>query len=189
MTGLECLRQEMARRGANKAMIESKTAVMVLDILTEANGAYQKMDDLEGSLAALRSKILTTTLQLEKLREKYRRLEEDCSNLEKVKQEAVNKGREQARKELGESLDYIAKFNEALKECETAEGRDVMKTAQIYVNSVNIDTKYDNTAYIVGLAAILSNSKINALSELRKINTKLPTININGEEVIIGEER
>lgn len=172
MTGLECLREEMARRGANKAMIESKTAVMVLDILTEANGAYQKMDDLNQLLAEQRSKIAMATWQLENLLEKYRRLKEDCSNLEKVKQEAI-------RKELGESLDYIAKFNEALKECETAEGRDVMKTAQIYVNSVNIDTKYDNTAYIVGLAAILSNGKINALSELQKINTKLPINTIN----------
>lgn len=172
MTGLECLREEMARRGANKAMIESKTAVMVLDILTEANGAYQKIDDLNQLLAEQTSKIAMATRQLENLLEKYRRLKEDCSNLEKVKQETI-------RKELGESLDYIAKFNEALKECETAEGRDVMKTAQIYVNSVNIDTKYDNTAFIVGLAAILSNGKINALSELQKINTKLPINTIN----------
>jgi hypothetical protein len=43
----------------------------------------------------------------------------------------------------------------------------------MFVNSVNIDSKYDNTAFIVGLAAILSNGECGAISELKKINPKL----------------
>lgn len=39
--------------------------------------------------------------------------------------------------------------------------------------SVDIDTKYDNTAFIVGLSALLSGVQINPLKEIQKINPKI----------------
>ena len=56
------------------------------------------------------------------------------------------------------------------------EGRDTMRIAQMFVNMVDVDTKYDNTAYIIGLAAILSRGGISAIDELKKINKKLPDV-------------
>jgi hypothetical protein len=46
----------------------------------------------------------------------------------------------------------------------------------MFVNTVSVETKYDNTAFIIGLAAILSNGRINPISELKKINKKLPDV-------------
>ena len=44
----------------------------------------------------------------------------------------------------------------------------------MFIDSVDVATKYDNTAYIIGLASILSNGSMDAIAELRKINNKLP---------------
>ena len=49
-----------------------------------------------------------------------------------------------------------------------------MRRAQMFVNSVDVETKYDNTAFIVALGAILSDGKIGAIEELRKINPRMP---------------
>ena len=48
-----------------------------------------------------------------------------------------------------------------------------MRAAQVFVNAVSVDTKYDNTAFIIGLAAILSKNGIGAMDELKKINSKV----------------
>lgn len=61
----------------------------------------------------------------------------------------------------------------ALDECETAGGKDMLRLAQMFVNSVDVNSKYDNTAYIIGLAGILSGNKVAPIPELKKINRKL----------------
>ena len=72
--------------------------------------------------------------------------------------------------------EYVDKFNKSLEECETAEGRDTLRTAQMFVNTVDIETCYDRTAYIIGLASILSNGRMSAIDELKKINKNLPDV-------------
>ena len=72
--------------------------------------------------------------------------------------------------------EYIANFYKALFDCDTEEGKDVMRTAQVFINSVNVKTVYDNTAFIIGLAAILSGGKVGAIEELHKLNTKIPSV-------------
>lgn len=47
-----------------------------------------------------------------------------------------------------------------------------MRRVQVFKNEVKIDTKYDNTAYIIALGAILSDGAIGAIDELKKINAK-----------------
>ena len=74
---------------------------------------------------------------------------------------------------MRETEEYIKKFLDSIEKCETAEARDTMKTAQMFVNSVDVDTKYDNTAFIIGLASILSNGQINGIDELKKINKNM----------------
>ena len=41
---------------------------------------------------------------------------------------------------------------------------------------MTVNTKYDNTAFIVGLAALLEGTRLNAVAELKKINKGLPEI-------------
>lgn len=162
MTGLDLLREEMERRGLNKAQCTSKVAAVVLDILTESDGKYaemakeeskesQHLQDLRSEACVLEHKARTYKCNLQELERVY----------EQIKQKAL---REQ---------EYIDGFLAALQECETPEGRDAMKRAQVFINSVDVDTKYDNTAFIIALGAILSNGEIGGIEQLQKINQKI----------------
>ena len=162
MTGLDCLREEMERRGCTKSQIESKTAAIVLDILTEDRAKYAEQVDNEN----------ISTERLAKLNNEIRTAERVLSgykhNIEsmKMRYDGIVKKAEEAQA-------YIDKFNDALKDCETAEGRDAMRRAQVFINTVNVDSKYDNTAYIIALGAILSDGAYGPIDELKKINPKI----------------
>ena len=86
-----------------------------------------------------------------------------------------------ADKHYQETRNYIDVFLKAISDCETQEARDALRTAQMFINSVSVDTKYDNTAFIIGLASILSQGKTGAIDELRKINPKIPKFGMKAE--------
>lgn len=157
MTSLDCLREELKRRGMTNAQIESTVVAVVLDIVANSGDKYTKIREEEHD----------TSKRLYELKCQVRYAEEKLERMRKEEEE-LKQRREQFE-------DYIDKFNKGLNECETAEGRDAMRTAQVYINLVDVDTKYDNTAYIIGLASILSNGKISAIEELQKINKKIPS--------------
>ena len=46
MTGIECLKAELLKRGFNKAQADSKVTIGVLEILTESNGKYSDMEKI-----------------------------------------------------------------------------------------------------------------------------------------------
>ena len=173
MTGLECLKNELLRRWYTKQQCDSKVVLGVLDIISDSPGKWS-------DLAALEKDI-------ENSREESKRLWKDARHLENTVT-ALNLERDKILKELNEVADaryegvmgYIEQFNAALSQCETPEARDQMKKAQMFVNTVSVDTKYDNTAYIIGLAAILANNTNGpwALGELHKINPKLPHLEV-----------
>lgn len=93
--------------------------------------------------------------------------------------EIISKVKEFADRKYKETIDYINSFFKTLSECETPEARDSIKIAQTYINAVSIDTKYDNTAFIIGLASILSQWNTGAIEQLYKINPKIPEIQID----------
>lgn len=172
MTGLECLKQEMVERGCTKAQLDSKVVPIILDIISGSGTKYTDYSNLQIHVDDLHAQVL--------------HLENRIKNLRMEKEEAehyLNKVKERASdyicSEWREMQEYIDKFYAALNECETAEMRDNMRCAQTFVNSVDVDTKYDNTAFIVGLAAILSNGGINGIDELHKINPKIPPASPN----------
>lgn len=157
MTSLDCLREELKRRGMINAQIESAVVAVVLDIVANSGDKYTK----------IRKEEADTSKRLKELEWQVENAERELRRM-RIEEEELRQRREQFE-------DYIDKFNKGLNECETAEGRDAMRTAQVYINSVDVDTKYDNTAYIIGLASILSNGKISAIEELQKINKKIPS--------------
>lgn len=165
MTGLDCLREEMEKRGLKKVQIESRTAAVVLDILANSGDKYEQMQKNESDKSA----------KLKSIESEVRWHEQQLRYLKKAVDE-WNKEAEKAREHRKHCEAYIDEFNKSLQECETAEGRDAMRTAQMFVNTVSVDTKYDNTAYIIGLASILSNWNTNAIDQLKKINKELPTV-------------
>ena len=162
MTGLDCLREEMEKRGCNKAQINSKVAAIVLDILSNAGDKYTKMVDQENELSEranrLHGEYWSYVHLIDHLKIRLTRIEDELK---------------QKKAERDEKESYIAEFYALLQECETAEGRDAMKTAQTFINTVNVNTKYDNTAFIIGLSAILCRGGVNPMRELKKINPHL----------------
>lgn len=164
MTGLELLQEEMLKRGAQKQQIQSKILPMVLDILSEDKTRYLDIVKAQNELAHLEQRVRWQNMTLENAKEELSSLKEEINGLKREKAKYLTKERQ-----------YVNDWLEALKDMETAEGRDLMRKAQVFVNSVDIDTKYDNTAFIIGLASLLSGGEIGAIDELKKINKKLPT--------------
>lgn len=163
MMGLDCLRKELEKRGMNRSQIESKVVAVVLDILTDSGDRYTSMHEAETDATTRLKEIKYETSRYEEaLEARKKELKELESQIEKAKEHKKH------------CEDYIDKFNESLRECETPEGRDVMRAAQTFVNSVSVNTAYDNTAYIKGLASILSHGGINALNEMQKVDKKFP---------------
>lgn len=158
MTGLDCLKEEMMRRGMTKQQCEAKLVAVVLDILTKADCNHEEEYQIKADIESLKQEHQKIQAQIERDRA-------DWQNDVRLYGEKV--------KELDA---YLQNFNMALENCETQEGRDRLKLAQMFINSVDVDTKYDNTAYIIGLAAILSRGEIAPIEELRKINKKIPGV-------------
>lgn len=157
MTGLDLLKQEMLKRGATKAQVESKILPMVLDIISEDDkgGAYKRLDEVE-----------------KKIKEKELRFREMDWDRNRARAEA-ERIIEDAKEQWKEINGYISEFYEALKNCETPEGRDAMRRAQTYKNSVIIKNGYDRTAYNILLGNILSAGDMGGLNAVKKINPTL----------------
>lgn len=115
----------------------------------------ERTKELEKENSRLYEKIGTKKFKYEQLEEAYRYLQEEIE------------------KQVHEAEEYIRKLNDALLNCDTDTGKDALRAAQMYANTVEVNTVYDNTAFIVGLAAILSGNHINAVDEIKKINPDL----------------
>lgn len=166
MTGLELLKQEMLNRGCTKAQCDSKAVLIVLDIVSKADGKYLLLAGLESIIRSKRLEITCLNEQIEQLKIDRQKAKKEYEEMEQLRYN-------RKMKKLQETDDYIKQFFEALEQAETPEARDRLRVAQTFINSVDIDTKYDNTAFIVGLSALLSGVQINPLKEIQKINPKI----------------
>lgn len=155
MTGLDCLREEMKKRGCSKQQIESQTAAVVLDILANMGTINADIVESEKQLA-----------------ETKRKQERELQYLEIRRVEAKRREAE-LQERLDEQKAYVENFLNELSDCETPEARDAMKRAEWFKRSVEVNSKYDNTAFIIALGAILSGGKYDAVEELWKLNPKL----------------
>lgn len=155
MTGLELLKAEMKKKGCTASQINSQVVSIVLDILSKSDGEFLRLNGLE------------------------KEIKDKAATLRSLEWRIDNKRREQREMEqrMNEQMDslreYAEQFNDGLKRCESPEGRDRLKRAQIFVNTVEVGTKYDNTAFIIGLSAILAEGPLDGPEELKKINPRL----------------
>lgn len=151
MTGLELFKVEMRKRGLTENQINSKSVAVALDILSESSGTYLHIKEAEDELKELRRHI-----EFLKREQEHKRIDFD-----EMKKELYEERQEFAK--------YVEKFNNSMQNAETPETRDQMRKLQLFINTVDIDTKYDNTAFIAALGAILSSGP-SPLEELKKIN-------------------
>lgn len=165
MTSIEKLREEMIKKGATKQQAESKAAALAFSICTEKPEIIDSFDlTKEIEILERRERDLSGDVEHEKylVGELYRKLTQLNGEYDSLKTEAMR-----------ETEEYIKKFLDSIEKCETAEARDAMRTAQMFVNSVDVDKKYDYTAFVTGLASILSNGHINGIDKLKKINKNM----------------
>lgn len=167
MTGLDCLKQELRNRGYKQQQIESKIVVDILDILANSDGKYSDIHKLEHYIRTMDGEIASMNAQ-------YAKSKRRAAEFEQKKDEIVKEINDRAELCIKEKKEYIDKFFQAIEECETPEGKDTLKKAQMFVNTVNLNTKYDNTAFIIGLASILAQGNVAPIEELRKINPDVP---------------
>lgn len=175
LNGYECLVEELKKRGIPKAAANGRAVAATVDILAETGGIILEFKDLEKKKEQLQSDIEFCTSTLAKLeaeeKEALKKTKIAMDNWYDVLSEANQK-----------NADYIEHFYSELNNCETPEERDLLRKAQMFVNSVSVDTKYDNTAFIIGLAAILANGNVGAIDELRKINKRIPQVWSDGRK-------
>lgn len=165
MTGLECLYEELQKRGYKKQQIVNlKIIPVLLDIISNSGGMYQELDTLQKDVNRLKMEKKEAEKELSNLKSSISSLEWNIQNI--------------ADSRYKRTEEYINKFFDAINSCETPEVRDALKTAQMFVNSVDVETKYDNTAFIIGLSAILTRGAVAPVDELRKINKKIPELHL-----------
>jgi hypothetical protein len=166
-SGYELLKAEMERRGLTKAQIESKAVGVVLDII--ANNGQTNYLDLNDVLYHKR--------QAEVGMERAERQAKIIIDNARIEANKYRRDDEKLKTQMDECIKYFKEFKEALENCETPQGRDALRTAQMFINNVDINTVYDNTAFIIGLSAILTQTNIDPIIELKKINPCLKTKN------------
>lgn len=172
MTGLECLKAELKKQGFTEKQTESKVLLGALEIISKAPGRYSEMSSILEDIKHLEDYRRRLKNGCDAYENKIRAVKADLENIV----ESVNK---EAEKQYETTKEYIETFYKALVECETQEAKDALRAAQMFVNSVDIDTKYDNTAFIIGLASILSRQNTAPIDTLRKINKEIPEIRVN----------
>lgn len=159
MTGREKIRAEMINRGCSKGLADSKSVDIALDIISESDeGVYVNIREAEETLKRLRREIKNLEADKERLVKNYLEHKEVLTNrLEKLKAKRL------------EDEAYLKEFSEKLLTCETAEARDTLRMLQTFRNSIEIKSMLDNTAYIIGMAAIITGKKFDPVKEFRKI--------------------
>ena len=178
MTGLECLQQELIERGCTKSQAEAKGVMIVLDILSKSpERIFSLVEEARNKLRALQEEATKYTGLIDKLKREAIALQADNERARANITAYCNTEfeREQA---------YIDRFFEALNSCETPEGRDRLKAAQVYANSAILETKYDNTVYNNWMGALLCGaSATDGLEEIRSVNPKIDTTNAGWRKV------
>lgn len=174
MTGLEVMKSELLKRGYNKAQTESKVVIGVLEIVSENKGFYTNEENILSDINA--SKSIRHSLEQECIE-----LSKKLNVLRTEYEEIMSAIKSEAHKRYFGIKEYIDQFLKALEECETKEGKDALKLAQMFVNTVNVDTTYDNYAFIKGLAEILSRGGGCTLDKLNKVTDDVPELDFEAE--------
>lgn len=176
MTGRELLFKELRERGLTESQINSKAVAVVLDVI--ANDG--------------RERYLNAKEVDEEVRRKQTQLKYDIENKRRERSgiEFEIKCREDEKRALESKIkimkdefdEYVAAFGKSLEAMETPEQRDRLRAAQIFIDSVEVRTDANNTAYIHGLASLLSGVELKDGLEngLRSMTNKdMKTDNIN----------
>ena len=172
MTGLDCLREELKKRGLTKAQIMSSTVAVVLDVLSQTGTQFTDVVKAEQELERIKADIRAEKWNLRQLEAELVGINDAVNRERKARDAQLNAKYAKLNEKWDELHSYAEEFNKSLLEAETAEARDRLRIAQMYTNSVSRENGYEETAYSIGLASILCGN-CHPISALKAINPKL----------------
>lgn len=152
MTGLECLQEEMKKRGATKSTIDSKAVPMLIEIFADNMGL------VTDSFFSIQEEMKKSTCEMNMVRNEFYNKSIELSERET----ALNKTYGKLHDELFEMQKRLCDLQEQLEACETEESRDRIRLLDQFDRRVlpmygnQKMNGYERTAYIKGCAAILS---------------------------------
>ena len=155
MTGREILNQKLKAKGLTDAQINSKAVETTIAVLAEETDGTNYSALIQDAIQEYR--VARNNADAEARR--YSAKAEALSDNERANS-ARRKDLEKSANDIKNLLIDLEKVYDEILELETAEQRDRTRTARLFMDNVNVNTVYDNTAYIKGLSAILSGKEI-----------------------------
>ena len=153
MTGLECLREEILKRGGNKAQAEAKVVQMVLEIIAQDDThIYTDLAEAKKELQRVKTELDWANRKLEQLQP----LLKDALDKEKEMRVEHDIRVECKLKQLEEERAKVKEFEGTLMQCETPGARDAVRCARLFMANTRVSTSQNNTAFISGLAQVLA---------------------------------
>ena len=166
MSGIELIRERLAELGLKKNVIHSNAVELTIAVI--ANG-----DDVDATIAfkELLHQYYVSSNDLTRKQAELSAKQRNLSIYEKhlsEEKERISKSSRILEEQRNQFSQMIDEFKNCLCECETAEGRDAARKAAFYIANTNVNTAYDNTAFIYGLAALLSDTQSNLPDNIKK---------------------
>ena len=180
MTGLELLKRELRAKNFTKQQIESSRLLpAILDILAN-NGKenYLKEKEMDEAIREQQFKIKDYCYQIMNYQRLVADLRKECEEAQKTKNSFLS----QLDAVCKERQDYLEGLLEKINSCADQATKNTISKAQAFLQMTNIQTKYDNTAFIIGLASILSNGGVDAIGEMQKINPQITSSSVRAKQ-------
>lgn len=155
MTGREILNQKLKAKGLTDVQIKSKAVETTIAVLAEETDGTNYSALIQDAIQEYR--VAKNNADAEA--RYYSAKAEALSDNERANS-ARRKDLEKSANDIKNLLIDLEKVYDEILELETAEQRDRTRTARLFMDNVNVNTVYDNTAYIKGLSAILSGKEI-----------------------------
>jgi hypothetical protein len=153
MTGLECLREEIMKRGCSRTQAEAKVVQVVLEILAQDDThTYTDLEEAERKLERVKTELDWANRELKRIQP----LLKDATDKEKEMRVEHDIRVECKLKQLEEERAEVKEFEGTLMRCETPEGRDAVRCARLFMANTRVSTPQNNTAFISGLAQVLA---------------------------------
>lgn len=153
MTGFENLKLKLLELGATKQQAESRTVELtVIALAEEQNGGTVNLNSIFTDILA-RYKKATDKMIVQS--NEYTQKTFDLEIIERQIKE-LRQREEAATLEIYQAIDEIKSILEEVLEPETAEGRDKVRALHTLEQHTEINTVYDNTAFIRAAGNILS---------------------------------
>ena len=171
---IDVFKEKARAAGIRETIINSKCFETCLFFCMEAGEGITGIDFMKWK-DEVEADVVRREAEVSEREHRVNHRENEIAWREQFVNSGIRKLLDESNAELKARQKELRELLAKLDECETAESRDLMKRAQLFIDSVNVETKYDNTAYIAALGAILSApGSFDCIGELKKINRKVP---------------